>query len=125
MPHATNFADFFQENKDLVKEYIETRIELLKLQALRSSTRLLTLLVAIFFASSLFLCVLLFLGISFSWWMASITQSNTIGFLCGAGLFLVITLIVIALRKKLFRGFLIRLFIRDTISEWREQEDKS
>jgi hypothetical protein len=70
MSNATNFSEFYQENKKLVREYIETRVELLKLKGVRS------------LAGSQFddhsihhqcllLFVMLFLGMSFARWIAS------------------------------------------------------
>ena len=118
-----NFGDFYEENKSLVNDYLETRINLIKLQSLRSLSRILSVLIILFITSSLLLFILLFLGMSFAWWIAALTESNTIGFLSAAGLFLVLAVVVIIFRKPMFQGPLVRLFIRETVSEWQEQEE--
>ena len=123
MPQPSNFGDFYEENKSLVNDYLETRINLIKLQSLRSLSRILSVLIILFITSSLLLFILLFLGMSFAWWIAALTESNTIGFLSAAGLFLVLAVVVIIFRKPMFQGPLVRLFIRETVSEWQEQEE--
>lgn len=123
MSNATNFSEFYQENKKLVREYIETRVELLKLKGVRSLSQVSSLLIIIFITSSLLLFVMLFLGMSFAWWIAGLTNSNAIGFLSAAGLFIVLVIILIALRKPLFRAPLIRMFISEAMKDENDPDD--
>lgn len=44
---------------------------------------------------------LLFLGIAFAWWIGTVLNNHTVGFLAGAGLFIVLVVIVALLRKKI------------------------
>jgi hypothetical protein len=122
MAYQQDFAGFFKENKQLLKEYIDVRAELLKLQAVKILSRSLSLLLVIVIVSFLALFVILFLGMSFAWWIAELTQSNTAGFAAGAGLFVVLLLLVIALRRPLFQNPLIRIFITESVKEMEETE---
>lgn len=57
-------------------------------------------------------CILLFSGIALSWWLGDLLQNRTLGFLLGAAAFLVLFLILAALRKKIVFPFIRNLIIR-------------
>lgn len=122
MSNSETFKDFYQENSKLLKEYIDTRLELLRLHSIKTLSRTLSMLILVSLISFMVLFFLLFLVISFSWMMAEVTGSNTLGFLCGGGVFLLIILLAIILRKPLFLNPLIRLFIRTSSNEDEEEE---
>lgn len=112
-----NLNDFYKENKRLVAEYVETRLQILKLTSVRSLSRILSLLILITLISFMVLFFLLFLVIGFSWYMSDVLGSAALGFLCGGGVFLVLLLLGILFRKALFLNPLIRLFIRTATQE--------
>ncbi|MEY3351375.1 MAG: hypothetical protein RIQ50_1486 [Bacteroidota bacterium] len=119
---SDNLNDFYKENKRLVSEYIETRLELLKLTSVRSLARTLSMLILVTLFTFMTLFFLLFLVIAFSWWMSDMLGSAALGFLCGGGLFLLILFLGIIFRKPLFLNPLIRLFIQTSTSE---EEDEN
>lgn len=112
-----NLNDFYKENKRLVADYVETRLQLLKLTSVRSLSRTFSMLILITLISFMVLFFLLFLVIAFSWFMADLLGSAAMGFLCGGGVFLIILLLGIVFRKALFLNPLIRLFIRTATME--------
>lgn len=117
------FNDFYQENRKLLSEYLETRLQLLRLIAIRTLSRTFSMFIVVCLVSFMVLFFLLFLVISFSWLMADATGSAALGFLCGAGVFLVIIMLAIVFRKPLFLNPLIRLFIHTSTREEDEDED--
>jgi hypothetical protein len=117
------FNDFYQENRKLLSEYLETRLQLLRLIAIRTLSRTFSMFIVVCLVSFMVLFFLLFLVISFSWLMADATGSAALGFLCGAGVFLVIIMLAIVFRKPLFLNPLIRLFIHTSTQEEDEDED--
>ncbi len=117
MSTEQNFSGFYQETKNLLKEYLEVKFTLMKLKGIKSVSRLLSLLIVIFLVSILALFVMLFLGFSFAWWLSAKTGSNIMGFAGTAALFTIIMLLCILLRKPLFQGPLIRLFIEESTKE--------
>ena len=123
MPSSENLGDFFKENKKLVADYIETRIEIFKLNAIKLVAKSLSLLILIGLVSFMVLFFLLFLVISFSWFMADQLGSATLGFLCGGGVFLLIILISVLFRKALFLNPLIRIFLHASSQEDEEEID--
>ncbi|MFM1794848.1 MAG: hypothetical protein RL642_1233 [Bacteroidota bacterium] len=114
---SDNLNDFYKENKRLVADYLETRLQILKLTSVRSLSRTLSMLILITLISFMVLFFLLFLVIAFSWFMADLLGSAAMGFLCGGGVFLIILLLGVAFRKALFLNPLIRLFIRTATQE--------
>ncbi|MEO5562285.1 MAG: phage holin family protein [Chitinophagaceae bacterium] len=55
--------------------------------------------------------VLMFLGIALAWWLGDVLENRTAGFLLGAGIFLVVVVIIALLRKQIIspiRNLIIR-----------------
>lgn len=117
MESKENLNDFYQDNKKLVNEYVDTRIKILKLTSIRILSKTISLLLLIFIVSFMMLFFLLFLVIAFSWFMSTILGSSTLGFLCGAFVFLLIIFISIIFRKPLFVNPFIRLFLLASLQE--------
>ncbi|MFZ9660632.1 MAG: hypothetical protein ACO29O_02040 [Chitinophagaceae bacterium] len=117
--------DFYKENKALLKEYIELRMELFRMHAVRMISKSISMMAVIFFTGILFLFVLLFMGVSFSLWLSDRSGSMVMGFMGGAGLFLILLILTILFRKPLFLNPLIRLFINETVSDVDENEQES
>ncbi len=115
------FSEFYQENSKLLSEYLDTRLQLIRLMAIRTISRTFSMFIVVCLVSFMVLFFLLFLVISFSWLMADATGSAALGFLCGAGVLLLILVLCIIFRKPLFLNPLIRLFIHTSTQE--EDED--
>lgn len=92
---SENLGDFYKENKKLVSDYIDTRIELIKLGAIKTTAKTLSVLILIGLVSFMMLFFILFLVIAFSWYMADQLGSAALGFLCGGAVFLGILLLSI------------------------------
>jgi hypothetical protein len=120
MSTEKDFTGFYQENKALLKEYLEIRFNLLKLQGIKSISRILSLLIVISLVGILVLFVMLFLGLSFAWWLSAKTGSNVTGFAGAAALFSLLLITAIAFRKPLFQSPLIRMFIKETARDFEE-----
>ena len=123
MPTIENLNDFYQENKKLLNDYLETRLQIVKLSSIKVLSKTISMLVLISIISFMFLFFLLFLVIAFSWFMADVLGSNAMGFLCGGAVFLIIILISIIFRNALFVNPFIRLFIHSSLSEEDEEDE--
>lgn len=117
-----NFAGFFNENKSLVREYLDVRVKLLKLQAIKATSRSLGILFTVFLVASFALFVILFLGIAFALWLGKVTGSNIAGFAGGAGLFFVFLLLIAIFRKPLFMDPLVRKIVSEMSHDLYETE---
>ena len=86
--------------KDHLSEYVQTSVQLAKAKAVKGSSNaaagaaigIATVVLGIFFLAFLFTAL--------AWWLASLLDSNALGFLCVAGFFLLLIVLIFALRKK-------------------------
>jgi protein-S-isoprenylcysteine O-methyltransferase Ste14 len=86
--------------KEHVSEYVQTTVNLAKAKATKGASNaaagaaigVLTVVLGLFFLAFLFTAL--------AWWLASLLNSAALGFLCVAGLFLLLIVLVFALRKK-------------------------
>jgi hypothetical protein len=115
MSSKETFFSFFSENKALLKEYIDTRLELIKLQGVRILSRTISVVMIIFIISLLCLSILLLIGITFAFWISSVTGSNIIGFASAAGLFILFLLGFIVFGRGMVQNQVIRRIIQDAM----------
>jgi hypothetical protein len=108
---------FLSENKALLKDYLDTRLDLIKLQGVRSLSRTISLVMVTFIISLLLLSILLLLTITFAFWIASITDSNIIGFGSATGLLIIILIGFIAFGREIVQNLIIRRIIQDSMDE--------
>lgn len=113
-----SFSDSFQKGK----EYIDTQIELLKLKAVARMSRLLGSFILDVSKVILILMTALFLSLALAFFLGEIFQSNALGFLATAGIFLLIVLIIKALDSKLETLFT-DIAIRKVMSKWNDDDE--
>ena len=117
MSSKETFFSFFSENKALLKDYLDTRLDLIKLQGVRTLSRTISVVMVTFIISLLSLSILLLLNITFAFWIASITGSNIIGFASAAGLLILILIGFIAFGRGMVQNQIIRMIIQDSLDE--------
>jgi hypothetical protein len=91
--------DELENIKKDIREYIEVKLDLLRIQAAETISDFLSkrrfLAVLIYLISA----ALIFLSFSAAYYMASVLNSNELGFLCVAGFYMVLLLVFIIFRK--------------------------
>jgi hypothetical protein len=112
-----NFSNYFNQTGKVAKEYLETRLDLIKLQAAGKLSKALGLFFSLILAFLLFFFVVVFLGMVVGFWIGEITHSNTIGFACSAGLFVFLLAIILLFRKPLIQRPLSNMLITELLSE--------
>lgn len=118
-----NLNDFYTENRKLLTEYLDVRLQLIRLGSIRTLSRTLAMLILLSLISLMVLLFLVFMVIAFSVYMSEVLNSTVWGFVCGGLVFLITLLLTIAFRKPLFLNPLIRLFIITSAQEDEEEED--
>lgn len=103
-----DFSSFVRENGRLVREYVELRMELLRLQAVRIVSIALGQLMVFLVVFLMMLFVFFFLGMALSSWVSEITGSPVIGYLSAAGLFFLLMLLAVFFRAPLFQDRMVR-----------------
>lgn len=117
MSESESLGSFLKENKKLAKEYVDTRLEIYKLQLIRifsKSAGYFAWIVISFFLVWLFI---IFLGLVTGFWLSSVTGSYTIGFGITTLIILVLIFTLALLRKKIFVNPIIRAIINNATDE--------
>jgi hypothetical protein len=117
MSSKETFFSFFSQNKALIKEYIDTRLEILKLQGVKTLSRTISAIMIIFIISLLCLSILLLIGITFAFWIADITGSNIVGFASAAGLFILFLIGFIVFGRGMVQNQIIKRIIQDSMDD--------
>lgn len=122
-----NFSNYFNQTGKVAKEYLETRLDLIKLQAAGKLSKALGLFFSLILAFLLFFFVIVFLGMVLGFWIGEMTNSFTLGFSCSAALFIVLLGILLIFRKPLIQIPLSNMLVRELMSEMDidDEEDKN
>ena len=122
MPQPDNLGAFIAENKTILKEYLETRMEIYRLQSLRLFAKSAGLFAWVLLSLFLAFLFLLFGGMMLGFWFSDIFHSHVKGFGLVTLLILVIFLLVAIFRKALFVEPVIQSIIQKSKEE--EEDDK-
>jgi len=123
MSKPTDLGAYLKENKDLLQRYVETRVEIIRLQMIRSTSKVLGNLIWLIVLLFLFFMLLIFIGLILGFLFAEITGSNVIGFSISTGILFLITLFLTAFRRKLFIDPVVRLLIGVFTTPGEDEED--
>jgi hypothetical protein len=108
-----------EETKDLaehITDFLETYYQLLTINVAQKSINITSSLInAVILA---FLCLLIasFIGLGLAWWLGNVINSRAGGFFITAGIYLIVMIALIVMRKKVIFPFL-RNFITRKIYE--------
>src|SRR5579871_1371279 len=122
MTENESLGSFFQSNKNLAKEYVETRLEIFRLRAIRTASKSAGLLVWLIISLFLVFLIVLFLGITMGFWLSKLTDSFVMGFGLVSLALILLCVILAIFRKKLFLEPLMQIIL-DRASEEIEEED--
>ena len=106
-----DFSGFLRDNVRLVREYMELRMELLRLQAVRIVAKAYGQLMVFLVVFLMGLFVLFFLGMALAWGVASLTGSPVIGYLSSAEFFLLLLVLAVRFRRPLFQDRMVRILL--------------
>jgi hypothetical protein len=116
-----NLGSFFSENKALLKEYMETRMEIYRLQSLRIFSKSAGYFAWIIVSLFLAFLILLFGGVVIGFWFSGMLHSYLKGFALITGLLLLIFILLAVFRKSLFVNPVIQLVIQKSREEEEEE----
>jgi hypothetical protein len=117
-----NFQSFLEETKEILKNYLEARINLLKLHLAGKLSKALGVFFTLIMASFLFFFIIIFLGMVVGFWMGSVTGSLAIGFLISTGIFTLILGILVIFRKPLFQVPIVNVILSVLMEEFDDEE---
>jgi MFS superfamily sulfate permease-like transporter len=111
MQGKEDFSGFLSENARLLREYVELRMEMLRLQGVRMVAKAYSQLMVFLIVLLMGLFVLFFLGMALAWGVAALTGSVVIGYLSSAGLFLLLLVLTVRFRRTLFQDRMVRTLL--------------
>lgn len=106
--------------KDIInhgQDYLETFYKLSIVRATKKASNIASGVVnslLVFFTS---LCILLFLSLAAAWWLGQELNNPALGFLSVAGFYIVLVLVLVALRKSVIAPFIKNSLIRRIYEE--------
>lgn len=112
MAHPENLGSYIRENKELLQEYIETRLEIVRLQGVRAGSKAGGYLVWLLVSMFLLFLIFIFAGLVLALWLSDLTGSYIKGFGYSTLILIGIALLVALFRKPLFINPAIRTMIR-------------
>jgi hypothetical protein len=121
MSQPDNLGEFFSENKALLKEYMETRMEIYRLQSLRIFSKSAGYFAWIIVSLFLAFLILLFTGFVIGFWFSSLLHSYIEGFGLITILLLVIFLLLAIFRKPLFVNPVVQSIIQRSREEDKDE----
>lgn len=112
-----------EELADTIKEYVNTRIESVKLSAAEKSSAVVANVLAGIIVAIVFLFFIVFASVALAFGLGEWIGKTWAGFLIVAGLYLLIGIIVWAARGKLIRLPLMNAMIQQLFKKDEEDED--
>lgn len=91
-----------------IRNYLEIRLSLAKLEVLEKTAKIISLILAAIFLFTLFMLFLLFISMAAATWFGNMMNSEALGYLGVALIYLVFGFIVLSYRRKLFLGAVIK-----------------
>jgi hypothetical protein len=119
-----NFGNYFNQTGKMARKYLETRLDLIKLQAAGKLSKALGLFFSIMMAFLLFFFVVVFLGMVVGFWIGEMTGSYTIGFSCAAGFFILLLAILLIFRKSLIQRPLANMLVAEMVEGMMDEEEE-
>ena len=118
-----NLGSFISENKAVLKEYLETRMEIYRLQSLRIFSKSAGYFAWIIVSLFLAFLILIFGGLMLGYWFSSMLGSYVKGFGLMTLLLVVLFVLLALFRKSLFVDPVVQSIIQRSREEEMEEEE--
>ncbi|MBK1440525.1 hypothetical protein JHJ32_11050 [Parapedobacter sp. ISTM3] len=105
------------------KEYIDTRFKLVKLKLVERSSRLIASLIVDVVKTVFTVFVVFFLSLALGFYLGELLDSNSLGFLTTAGIFVLLIVLVSLFENPIERLFM-NLSIKRFLQKWNDEIDE-
>jgi hypothetical protein len=122
MSQPDNLGSFLKETKPLLKDYLETRLEIFRLQAVRIASQSAGYMIWIIVSLFILFIIFIFSGIVLGCWLSGLTGSYIMGFGLTTLIFVVIFALLMLFRNSLFINPVMQSVIRKTLEDYDEPE---
>jgi hypothetical protein len=107
-----------------IKAYVQVRVRLAVLNSIEKTAEIYASLISKLIVSLFLLMALLFGSIALAFYLAEIYQSNWCGFLCVGGLYLLIGIFILLIRRKSIEKPLMDQFVKKVLASKNEEDGK-
>ena len=118
-----NLGSFISENKAVLKEYLETRMEIYRLQSLRFFSKVAGYFAWVLISLFLVFLIVIFGGLMLGYWFSSMLGSYTKGFGLITLILVIVFILLVLFRKSLFVDPVVHSIIQRSREEETEDED--
>ncbi|HVM87300.1 MAG TPA: hypothetical protein VMT76_03865 [Puia sp.] len=122
MVENESLGSFFNTNKRLAKEYLETRLEIVKLSAIRIASKSAGYLVWLIISLFLVFLVVMFSGLTAGFWLSKLTGSYVSGFGIVTLALVLLFIVLTVFRKKMFLEPLMQIILARASEEIHEDD---
>ncbi len=118
-----SLVENISELNDVIKSFIEARLDIWKLTLLQKVTRLGTYLLSTIIIAIIILLVIVLLTFAFTQWYSITYGTLSEAYLIAAGFYIVLAVVVYFLRKSLFSNMMVRNIASIIFSDEDEEND--
>jgi hypothetical protein len=123
MGEHESIGSFLKNSKNMLKEYIETRLEIFRLSSIRTISKSAGYFVWVIISIFLLFLIILFAGVTAGFWLSELMDSYVKGF----GVIVLVLILLFAVlaffRKKLFVEPFMQIIIDRANEELNEEEE--
>lgn len=123
MNQPENLGAFIQTNKTLLKDYLETRMEIYRLQGVKASSKAIGYLIWLQVSLFLVFLVIIFLGLVLGFWLSELSGSLIVGFGLTSLILVFFGILLVIFRKSLFINPVVRKMISHLHEEDNQEEN--
>jgi hypothetical protein len=116
--------DDINELKKDVLEYIEVKLDLIRLHTAENLSRIFSNVATIAVIGYLLFFIILFISFAAGFYIGSLLDSNELGFLCIAGFYTLLLLLFLAFRKQIVEQPVIKAIVRLLFPKFNDDEKK-
>jgi hypothetical protein len=102
----------FNKVKDDIRDYIEVKFDLLRLQIAESLSGIISKTATLVVIGYLLFFILLFLSLAAGYFCATLLGSNELGFLCVAGFYGLLLVLFLALKRRIIEKPVIKAIVK-------------
>ena len=116
--------DEINDIKMYVQEFIEVKLDLIRLHTAENLSRIFSNVAIIAVAGYLLFLIIIFLSFAAGFFIGSLLKSNELGFLCVAGFYFLLLILFLGYRKQIVERPVIRAIVRLLFPKFEDDEKK-
>ena len=116
--------DEINEIKKDVLEFIEVKLDLIRLHAAENLSRIFSKVAIIAVTGYLLFLIVMFLSFAAGYFIGSLLKSNELGFLCVAGFYFLLLILFLVYRKRIVERPIIKALVRLLFPKFEDDEKK-